>query len=728
MLNESDKKRRTALWEASLAMLPDNRFFDILRAYLGRIKTPYNKQNLIEQLSSFFYKEQNKKNLLALLDDFDEKIITAVVFVPEATQEKLSTFFSGEYTSSEIAARLSNLIDRLIIYKDESDKECSERLYVNPLLEDLLVPRMDIAHIIPEAHYASHTEGGNFSVSPEFITAVVSYIVERPELCKADGTLKKIDAGRLTSVFACGTVPVQTLITALLNLSLVKRNENALAVDYAGLFSFAELSPKKQYAYLAAASSASLDREGLRSYAELVLDVAASIPDSGVTKRVLLRCMSLLGGSARERRRFRALIDRSQDKSGDGSDSRSPLERIVDAAKTFALFSVAGKTKEGDAIYRVGNALSDEKKADANARFLSVNSGFTITLLPGLPLKTLLPLSLFLHVVNFDTTVEFEIDKASAIRAFDFGYTAETICALLEKYAAHRVPQNLRVSIEDWQQLYSSAVLYKGYVLKLDEKNSRLIEKNPKAVRFIQTKLADGIYLLNIRSDEDAAAFGKESGFDCIGKINNFSEERQDISFLRNRVFEFKPFRVDAERQDTESSVRITAADRAPHSFPPIGNGENRFGNVRKNTTERPEKKQRDKLLSDLHRTLASLDLSKAQKENLSARIDNKIILSGEQLSKDAVRTESVEVGGMDFLGKVRLVESAIASHDMIEVRIPKADGSTKLETFLCTPLSLSKASGDAEASVYIEATKKKTTISVSRAVNIKIIKTSIFQ
>ena len=691
MLNESDKRRRTALWQASLAMLPDNRFFDILRAYLGKIKTPYNKQNLIEQLSSFFCREQNNKNLLALLDDFDEKIITALVLVPEATEEKLATLFSGEYSSSEVAARISNLADRLILYKDGSGKGGFERLHVNPLLEDTLEERIDIARIIPEARYASRTEGGSFSISPEFIAAAVCYISERPELCKADGSLKKIDTARLKTVFTCGTAPVQTLLTALLHLSIVKRNESGVAVDYARLLSFAELPPEKQYAYLAAAASASLDREGLRSYAELVLDVAASVPASGVTKRVLLRCMSLLASAERAQRRFRAIIDRSHGKGDDESDVRPPFERIVDAAETFGLFVAAGKTKEGDTIYRAGKALSDEERADTGARFVSINSGFTVTLLPGLPLKALLPLSFFLRVVNFDTTVEFEIDKASAIRAFDFGCTAETICALLEKYAVHGVPQNLRVSIEDWQQLYSAAMLYKGYVLKLDEKNSKLFEKNPKAARFMQTKLAEGIYLLNIRNDEDAAAFGKEAGFDCIGKI------------------------------------KTDARDRATPSFPPIGSGEDRFKDVRKEKAARTEKKQRDTLLSDLHRTLASLDLSKAQKEHLSARIDNKIILSAKQLGEDTVRTESAEAGGMDFLGKVRLVESAIASGDMIEVRMPKADGSAKLETILCTPLSLTKASGDAEVSVYIEATKKTATLSVGRAANIKLIKTSIF-
>ena len=101
--------------------------------------------------------------------------------------------------------------------------------------------------------------------------------------------------------------------------------------------------------------------------------------------------------------------------------------------------------------------------------------------------------------------------------------------------------------------------------------------------------------------------------------------------------------------------------------------------------------------------------------------------MSTEQLGKDTVRSEGAEAGGMDFLGKVRLIESAIASGDMIEVRMPKSDGSAKLEMILCTPLSLSKASGDAEAIVRIEAAKKTVTLSVGRAANIKLIKTSIF-
>ena len=55
------KVERIIRWRESLATMPDERFFEIIRIYLGEIHTPFNKDRLIEQLSSIFRKEQTKK-------------------------------------------------------------------------------------------------------------------------------------------------------------------------------------------------------------------------------------------------------------------------------------------------------------------------------------------------------------------------------------------------------------------------------------------------------------------------------------------------------------------------------------------------------------------------------------------------------------------------------------------------------------------------------------------
>ena len=77
------------LWRESLTTMKDTHFFDLLRMYLGEIKTPYNKQRLTEQLAGFLRKSENIQNLISFLDEFDLQILTAVSLFPRATETLL---------------------------------------------------------------------------------------------------------------------------------------------------------------------------------------------------------------------------------------------------------------------------------------------------------------------------------------------------------------------------------------------------------------------------------------------------------------------------------------------------------------------------------------------------------------------------------------------------------------------------------------------------------------
>ena len=81
-------------WTNCISSLSDSRFFEIMRLYLGEIKTPYNKQRLIEQLSGFIKNDANSTSMITLLDEYDIKILTALAFIPNATQETLIEFFA----------------------------------------------------------------------------------------------------------------------------------------------------------------------------------------------------------------------------------------------------------------------------------------------------------------------------------------------------------------------------------------------------------------------------------------------------------------------------------------------------------------------------------------------------------------------------------------------------------------------------------------------------------
>ena len=77
-LKNHSQAEKVLLWRESLTKLSDQQFFDLLRMYIGEIKTPYNKQNLIEQMSSVLRKEENKQKILSLLDYQDRLILAAL--------------------------------------------------------------------------------------------------------------------------------------------------------------------------------------------------------------------------------------------------------------------------------------------------------------------------------------------------------------------------------------------------------------------------------------------------------------------------------------------------------------------------------------------------------------------------------------------------------------------------------------------------------------------------
>ena len=125
-------------WEQSISSLSDSKFFEMVRLYLGEVETPYNKQRLIQQLAGFVKNETNAQNIICLLDEFDIEVLTVLWFIPNATQETLVQFFSGQYTMAELFAELSNLMARLLVYEKSDEHGAKKFLKINPFICDRL--------------------------------------------------------------------------------------------------------------------------------------------------------------------------------------------------------------------------------------------------------------------------------------------------------------------------------------------------------------------------------------------------------------------------------------------------------------------------------------------------------------------------------------------------------------------------------------------------------------
>lgn len=705
--NDEKKVQRIIRWRETMATLNDERFFEIMRVYIGEIQTPYNKDNLIEQISSILRKEQNKKRIISYLSDFDIKILSVIFSVKEPTKDKITDFFKNEYPLSEIYSALLNLTERLIIYSYKN--EVMENIIsINPLLEDTLRPFANIKILLPSPCYAEHNFDSPFSLSPQFIAAFISYIYENPEMCKNNSQLKKKDLERLELIFPGKQKILEQLLNAFINLKLVRSSDKGLYVDDNRFLIFSKNKELQQYAFFATAASTRLGREGLRSQSQLLLDIASSVPAEGLTRSSLSRLAFLISNKTEDtesspaKSRFSRILEAHNKNSKKIEFSGQLIDSIIDNAILFGIFAENGKTENGEPILTPGSIIvnspmnlnSEQKKGIVN-----INAGTNIAILPGLSLEEQLPLVQFMNIKNCSTITEYEITRKSISRAFDKNISKESILEQLAKYNSYSIPQNLEMIIDEWQNSYSSAILYKGFVLKVNEKSERVVEKNPKIQPFIHLKLAPGVFLLNIPFDQDESEFIKSSGIEFMG------------------------------------NVKTPVSNSEAINYPLIRNGTNYWlGDFSKNNDvilSSDDVSSADDFKKTLFDKLKSMELTKQQYEGLSTRISRNVILTEEQLKPETVRMEILEAEGMNYAGKIHLLENAINSGDLIEITIPDEKNSSVINKILGQPLMILKQANDSLVKIAINDEQETCSIrfySVSRANHIKIIRTSIFK
>lgn len=671
-------------WQESILALPDKIFFNTMRLYLGEIKTPYNKQRLVSQLASFIKNEKNTNAILTLLDETDVKVLTAISKISNVTQEILVDFFKESFSSTEIFSEIINLQERLIVFtKENSGKNL---LFINPFLKEALKPYLNLSLLLPVSQVQNFSQKDNFVLSPNFLASFISFVRMYGISCKADRNLKKNDIQRLETVFPQKQKCIQLLVNAFINLSLLKENEKGFELDDLRIQTFAEFLPELQYALLTAASVSRFSIEGLRKESQLLLDVISSIPETGFSRDSILKMTFLIGSYTKESDAFtkksrflRMLEDAKKDESFDVSQNANLLDRMIDSAIEFGLLISLGTNSENQEIYI--KSQTNQFSEDSDLKVLNIDATFFVTIMPGLSLKKLLPLTNFLLIKKCEVVTEFEITKKSVSISFDKMWTSEKIFSEMEKFSYYELPKNLKINILEWYTSYSSAMLYHGYILKVQDKNLTFVENNPIIKKYLKEKLAAGIYLLNIPYDKDVSNFIKESGIDFLGKI------KESNSFSEHIIF---PNLTSGRKSDLL-----------------VQNSDEKF--------EKTSLEKAKTLQKSLKLALENKDIDKNLKVSLEHRISSRMILSLEQLEIANIRTEIIEADGMDFAGKIHLIEAAIKDKEILEIEI-----SQQNSTIVGIPQILSKQIGEAVLRFQVEPSKEIITILVSKISHLK--------
>lgn len=685
-------------WADAFEAMPEQQFFKLIRLYLGEVQTPYNRQRLISQLASFIKNAENTQSILSYLDKKDITFLTAIYLIPNVSQQTLLDFFSG-IGLSDFYATLSNLSERLIIYSTKDKYSNNVCYHINPILFEPLKSYLSIESIFPEHKIENHFVEDSFCLSQNFLAAFISYIRINKIGCKNDGTIKKNDFTKLEEIFLEQICYLQLLVNAFLNLSLLKDDGKSFILNNSRIEEFAKLSQFEQYSLLCVASCCHFSREGLRKYAQLLMNVLNSIPEEGFSAKEVLRLL-VLASTQKENKssfgtksRFSQILEQtkikeqSENSNQESNVSANLFEVMIESAISFGLLTFSGTTENGTKIYKKNKLPELIPITDNIPKVLNIDSSFTVTLMPGLSLDSLLPLLSFISIKKSGIVTEFEITRQSISVGFDEGWNPNSIFSELEKFINYELTQNLKINVLEWYKSYSSARLFSGYVLKVTDSNIAIAENNPKIKKYIKEKLAEGIYLLDISIDSDIKTFIKDSGLDFLGKIQQAEPPLENLSFPK--LFENPSVLISLEETLKSSNKKIL------------------------NVKESHQK------ITKLEELVKQKEISQQQKESLLYKISNRLILSENQLNSTSIRTEILEADGMDFAGKNHLIEVAIKEDDMMELTFPSGN-SSGFFTIVGKPLKIVKQVGESIVEFQCEPSKEIENFLISKITHLK--------
>ncbi len=685
-------------WREALVRLADQHFFDLVRLYLGAVRTPFNKQKLVEELSAMMRREETKERMVALLDPLDILILAAIRELPLPTQSRVIALFGADLSFAELYERILNLEERLVIFRREGD---GERVYaVNPYLEDRLEGLADRGALIPREG-TGEPPSVAAAVDSLALAGVFSFFLHNGDPVKNDGSFRKKTRDALDSRFplcAAQEGCFDSLVAALLNLGLLSRRDGSLVPDQGRWQAFASLPAAERRAYLSGAARGRASRELLRERARGVLEFASSLaPGAAYSPVAIRRLIALISSRERSRpvsrpnSRFAAIlrdITAAPDRAGEGSEANAqgaPEESGSDFLAAALAFGIVAETEGGIAL----NSLPEE---DQPLSFV-VSPSFSVTVMPGSSLASLLPLVRLLEVEDVQTAGQFLITRRSVSVAFDQGLSAADAIALLEGGNPHGLPGNVRFSVEDWYRAWSSVSLYHGFVLRVDESRRVALENNPAIAALIRKRLAPDIWLLDAESAEEVQDAFSRAGLDPAPSLS--------VPVSAHAVAPFLPV----------SAPLAAPAPDPDKKADPLGSEDRRAA-------------AREGHRAAMVAALDALGLEDAAREALLSRIDRRVVLYPEQLDPASVRVEKVEARGMDFLGKVRIAEYAAASGALLEIALDEPQGQRLI---LGRPLAIEKRQGDVSVRIALEPDRSVETVSVSRALSVRRIRGSIF-
>jgi hypothetical protein len=672
--------RKTEEWKSALMLLPDSSFFELMRSIFGNIKTPFNKQKLLDELYILLSRDDVRNNISSYINYEDQKIMAAAALLEDPAPDELEEFFRGELSPLTLRALLANLEERLILYRFRDETRSSRRLALNPVLESVLAPLVAEPGILfPSEMFSGESSGiisiDNLPISDDRILAsMFAFIFNREDLYKAPGIRKKT-LEQWKQLFT-GT-DLEAAAGAFRQLGLFSMQGEKLIPAEKRISDYSALTSEARREYLASGFyfhltesknensqetsghhySAVFPRNRQRRYAALIHRICSLLDTDRLYPETFFR-------------RLLVLLEKE-----DVADLWRDRENI-DFNFLMEAMEMAGILIKTRNLWKIHSPAKSEHTGPR----IAMDSAFSIILYPGISFSDALDIASF-STIKDDNPLCFELSRESVIRCFNRGMTAEMIVKLLKQLSENRIEEGLEWTLKDWETRYAAVSLYEGVILNLSGERQYLAESEPVA-SLIRKTLKPGLYLLSGGKEEAAAALLK-AGVDIIAQPVSNTELHEKLNPNRafagyeiNRSFpQFRSFEEFDQRKILNDETRsLQESIRKTHTSSVQGGILNSDSKA---------------IQEHFRKILKGLKLPKTEIDELLSRIDRKTIITETQLEKANIKYEKLEARGLDYQGKLTIAKQAISEGAMIEITWPSLPG--QISTNEGIPIALEK-------------------------------------
>jgi hypothetical protein len=666
-------------WKKIMISMPDKVFFPIVRNYLGRIETPFHKPAIIEDLSDFFSREETISRMLALIDGDDVTILSAVFVLGEPSSRLLQKLLDHRFSYLDIHHRLLNLEERLLIYRDRE-----ERIRVNPLFRRLLEENV----INVETMFPSRPASPRLVSAPwpsdQLLVALLAFSSEYgDQLLKNDGTMRKRSSEEAAVRFP-NIHPEQLaiFIRALSLLGCLRADHQFhLTVIPGRLESFSELSAKERALYLQGAVAVAADGETHSQVNECRI----------AGERIHRYCDALARDRLYDAESLRSLFMSVALKSDYGDE---------EIARLPGLLTLTGNLIQEDGLWRRAADVTEVSAEEDPGNMMVSQPDFSITLHPGLPLYEAMLATAFLELKRFDLYSNYELNRTSFHRGCA-RFSPVELRAVLERRSSS-IPQNIITTLDNWEKEYSNLTLVRGIIFTVDEERRHLVEHDPDVIPFLKKNIAPGVYLLDPAREREWRRALDNAGVSPLPPVSDLTAEEEEIT----SAFSFSRPKMTWDSPDSFASA--DAPSDRDESLPAV------------------EAQDGGELMEKLSEYLSGRAFPKDEEEELSARINKKLILYPEQLIPGLGEKEKNEAKGLDYTGKVRLIERAIAEGNALLEVVERTRGGSPRRVLL-KPEDLRKTGTDLLLLGRSLPEEEMVTVTVRRISLVRKLKSSLY-